>query len=336
MSVWNFIKSKQFLRHALIAAAAGIVLLWVLLKLLDVYTLHGRTITVPDLGGLTEREVQTVVRKLDLRYTVNDSIFDDSRPKGTIAGQDPAPGTEVKKNRTIYLTKIAVLPEMIPMPDLIDLSFRQALTLLEAYGLKPGNLDYRHDVAQNAVLEQKYNRGNIEPGTMVEKGTAIDLVIGRGLGEAIVNVPLLLGKTRNEAIATLNSLSLNVGNEEFLDDSDEDPRVFQQTPDPSARRQQLQAGSAVNLVYRSGKRFNFEEYLEEIAPVAVPPLFGKTPDEARAALEEISLELGNETFENNVSRQDARVYRQEPEYDEHVMVRKGAKVNVWYRAIDQF
>lgn len=320
----------------MLAAAAGIVVLWVSLKLLDAYTLHGRSITVPDLSGLTEREVATVLRKMDLRYMINDSIFDDERPKGTIAAQDPAPGKEVKKNRTIYLTKIAVLPEMVPMPDLTDLSLRQAMALLEAYGLNVGNMEYRHDIAQNAVLQQKFNQGNIEPGTLVEKGTAIDLVIGSGLGEAMVAVPLLIGKSRNEAIALLSSLSLNVGTEEFLDDETDNPAVYQQTPDPTSRRHHLQAGSAVNLVYRSASRFNFEEYLEGLLSIPIPMLFGKSPEEVRETLTENLLELGNETFENNVSRQDAKAYRQEPEYDQDGLIRKGSKVDVWYRSVDQF
>ena len=336
MKLREFLKSKLFLRHFLLSLALGVVILWVLLKLLDVYTMHGRSTTVPDLTGLTEKEVSTILRKMDLRFVVNDSIFDDFRPKGTIAGQDPAPGREVKKNRTIYLTKVAVLPEMVPMPDLRDLSLRQAMALLDAYGLKIGSMEYQHDIAQNAILQQKFNHGNIEPGTMVEKGTAIDLVVGRGLGTAIVTVPALFGKTRSEAIATLNSLSLNLGSEDYLDDQDDDPRVYQQTPDPTARRQQLQAGSSVNLVYRSGRKFDFDQYLDDLLALSIPLLYGKTPDEVRTALAENSLELGNETFENNVSRQDARVYKQEPDYDQETLIKKGTKVNVWYRSVNQF
>ena len=336
MNFWDFVKSKVFLRHVILAAAAGIVVLWVSLKLLDLYTLHGHSITVPDLNGLTEQEASTILEKMDLSYMVNDSIFDDERPKGTIASQDPAPGIAVKKNRTIYLTKVAVLPEMVPMPNLVDLSMRQALALLENYDLRVGNMEYRHDIAQNAVLEQKFNNGKIEAGTMVEKGTAIDLVIGKGLGESTVEVPFLLGKTRNEAIAALHAVSLNVGTEEFLDNESDDPRVYQQSPDASLQKQRLLAGSAVNLVYRSGNSFDFEEYLSEMEGVPVPLLFGKDPEEVRAALEENMLELGNETFENNVSRQNARVFRQEPEYNQDNLVKRGTKVNVWYRSIDAF
>jgi len=336
MSYREFFKSKLFVQHLLLAIAAGIVVLWVMLKLLDAYTMHGRSTTVPDLTGLTEKEVSTILRKMDLRYVVNDSIFDDNLPKGTIASQDPAPGAAVKKNRTIYLTKIAILPEMVPMPNLVDLSLRQAMALISSYGLKIGSMEYRHDIAQNAILQQKFNFGNIEPGTLIEKGTAIDLVIGRGLGEMMVAVPVVIGMTRNEAIATLNALSLNVGTEEFIDGEDDSPRVYQQSPDPTSRRHFLQAGTTVNLVYRSDSQFDFNQYLSSLLSVPVPMLFGKNPDEVLEALRENSLELGNETFENNVSRQDARVFRQEPEYDQDALVRKGTKINVWYRSIGLF
>ena len=137
MSVKQFISGKLFLRQLMLAFAVGIVIIWGSLKLLDVYTHHGRTIVVPDLEGLSESAAGDLLESYQLRYQINDSIFDDERDKGTISSQDPVPGTEVKKNRTIYLTLVAIMPEMVPMPDLTDLSLRQAMSMLETHGLKP-------------------------------------------------------------------------------------------------------------------------------------------------------------------------------------------------------
>jgi eukaryotic-like serine/threonine-protein kinase len=336
MDLNAFIRSKLFLHQLLLAFALGIFIIWGSLKLLDAYTHHGRTVTVPDLEGLPEADIQSILKRQGLRYTINDSIFDDTREKGTISAQDPAPGTAVKRNRTIYLTMVALMPEMVPMPDLTDLSYRQAIARLETYGLRPGVLEYRPDIARNAVLQQKFKGGAIEPGTLVEKGTAIDLVLGEGLGENIVLVPTLIGKTRQEAIQTLNAATLNIGAEFFLDEEEINTRVYRQTPDPVTRNHYLQAGSTVDLYYRSSDAFDFEKYLAELLTVPVPLLFGKTPDEVLATLKNLDLELGDEVFENNVGLRDARVYRQEPAYEVDAMMRKGERINIWYRSVDEF
>ena len=57
-------------------------------------------------------------------------------PKGSVIIQDPVAGSHVKRYRKIYLTTVTVLPEKVLMPDLIDLSLRQATATLETYGLK--------------------------------------------------------------------------------------------------------------------------------------------------------------------------------------------------------
>lgn len=333
MTFRQFITSKLFLKQLLLALAAAIVVLWVSLKLLDTYTLHGRTITVPDLEGFHEQDIKPILEKMNLTYSVNDSIFDDSRPKGSVAAQNPLPGTQVKKNRTIYLTMVAYLPEMIPMPNLNDLSLRQAVTVLGIYGLKVGYITNRPDIAKNAVLQQVYKNGVIEPGVMVEKGTAIDLVVGEGLGQNRVQVPILVGRMRDEAIISLHAANLNVGNEIYLDEvyDPENLRVYRQSPDALAKDHFLQAGSTVDIYYRADDLFDFEKYLEELQTQPLPSLLGKSPEEVLETLDDLKLELGEEVYENNVPWDKARVYRQSPEYDEEARVPLGGRIDVWYR-----
>ncbi len=313
-----------------VASCIGVALIWFAIKLIELFTLQGKSKEVPELVGLTELEVKESLRGSGLRYKIIDSIFDEKFTKGAIANQDPLPGTRVKKSRTIYLTKIALLPEMVSMPDLNDLSLRQALALLKASGLREGNLEYRPDIANNAILEQIFNGNKIVPGEKIEKGSRIDLIIGRGLDQALVIVPVLIGKTREEALNIIRSSMLSVGLEEFLDDPDDSPTVYDQRPNPVNLNQRLNAGSAINLVYRSGNKFDFEKYVTSILYVEIPNLKGKTPDEVDLALAQLFLQTGNETFQNNVTRQNARVVGQMPEYKVGTKIKKGSKIDVWY------
>ncbi len=335
MKGWDFLFSRHFLRQLVIAAALGVIIIWGSLKLLDLYTLHGQSIQVPDLEGYMEKEAGEILSSLDLRYVINDSLFDESRPEGSIAWQDPAPKTEVKRNRTIYLTTVAVLPEMVPMPDLVDLSHRHAMSILETHGLTVGRLEYQPDIARGAVLKQKFNEGIIEPGTPVQKGTAIDLVLGEGLDENITIVPVVIGMAREEAIRALNRAALNVGKEAIMDDNKENIKVYLQDPDPLDGAQYVQAGSTVDLFYRSIDVFDFEEYLEQLLSVPMPNLLGLSPREVQMILEKSELEIGMEAFEEGASRDNARVYRQEPEYQEGMIIPKGRSIDIWYEPLEE-
>lgn len=336
MGLRHFLLSKYFLKQLIIAASLSVIILWGALKVLDIYTLHGRTILVPDLEGYYPDIAGALLTEKDLRYIVNDSIFDNTRERGTIALQDPAPGTEVKRNRTIYLTTVAVLPEMVPMPDLTDLSRRQAVTLLETHGLRVGRIEYRPDIARNAVLEQKYNNGVIEAGAPVAKGTSIDLVLGEGLGENITTVPFVIGMSPEEAARTLIRASLNVGEEILMGESASNRKVYLQEPDPLNEPVYLQAGSMVDLYYRSSDDFDFDAYLVELLSVPIPLLTGKTPDEVRILLESQDLEVGKEYFEDGATRENAIAKKQEPIFEEGVKIPQGESIDIWYEPAEEF
>lgn len=330
MSVRKFIFSRYFLKQLVIAVSLSVVLIWAALKMLDLYTMRGQLILVPDLEYYPAEEAAAILADMNLRHVINDSIFDSTREPGSVALQDPLPGSGVKRNRTVYLTTVALLPEMVPMPDLVDLSSRQAIAVLETHGLKVGRIEFRPDIARNAVLEQLFNDGHIEAGAPVAKGTAIDLVLGEGLGENITIVPFVFGMTPAEAARTLVSASLNVGEESFSGDITTNPRVYKQTPHPLDGHVYLQAGSTVNLTYRSDDAFDFESYLVELLSVPLPYLIGKTPDEVRIILEKQDLIVGRESFLHGASRDNAVVVRQDPPFEEDAIIQKGEAINVWY------
>ena len=54
--------------------------------------------------------------------------------------QDPNPGQLVKKGRKIYLSVSTVNPPQVEMPNLIDLSLRQAENMLKTNNLRLGQV----------------------------------------------------------------------------------------------------------------------------------------------------------------------------------------------------
>lgn len=257
MSFFSFLRSRVFFRHTMIAVVVTIVIIWLILRMLNIYTRHGQAIVVPSFMGLTFDKIEDFASDNDLEAAIVDSVYELSLPKGTVAMQDPLPGTKVKTNRKIYLTVVALKPEQVAMPNLVDLTLRQATSMMETYGLKIGSLTYVPDIANNAVLKQKYKGIDIKEGFLIEKGTKIDLVLGKGNDKENSKVPDLIGKKQLQVMDLLNEASLNIGNEIFLDGNDTTTsRVFKQKPDANSS---VQYGGTVDVWYRSERKYDFKK-----------------------------------------------------------------------------
>lgn len=267
MSLGRFLISKIFFKHLLMAFGITIAITLIVWKGLAIYTQHGKHLTLPDYTGLTIAEIREYGIGKEFRFVVLDSIYDNNLTKGGIVMQDPPAGSRVKKGRKIYLTTVAFLPEQVRMPDLVDLTFRQALSSLETYGLRVGRLEYIPDIAKNAVLQQLYEGEVIEPGTFITKGAYIDLVMGQGLGTEKIPVPFLLGLTEEEARRIILENFLNVGANiyETEDEGDTTARVYRQSP---AWREDasLRMGQPIDLWYRSELEFDFDSLLRIYRP----------------------------------------------------------------------
>ena len=80
------------------------LLSWVGAFLLNNYTRHGESLTLPNLKGLSFEEVEKILAQKKLRYIITDTAFIDSMPKGSVVEQNPSENTKVKEGRFIYIT----------------------------------------------------------------------------------------------------------------------------------------------------------------------------------------------------------------------------------------
>jgi beta-lactam-binding protein with PASTA domain len=209
---FNFFISKIFLLNLLIAATILFLFFGFTYKWLDSYTNHGNTVTIPDLRGLKITDVNNFLKDKTLKFKIADSsVFDLDKPLGTVIEQDPPAASKAKENRTIYLTITKTVPPKIKMPNLIDVSYRQAEAILLSYGLKVGNTIYKPDLCKNCVLNYSMNNKPLKAGDELVKGSVIDLQLGDGFGNSKVAIPQLYGLSLDEALFVLKGSSLNVG-----------------------------------------------------------------------------------------------------------------------------
>jgi len=266
-----FLAHRKFYLHLSLAILFIILMFWGIFLFLNSYTQHGEEFVMPDFYGLSLDDLKEEGLDKTFTFVVLDSVYDPRKEKGIIIQQDPQPYSRVKMHRKVYITIIAKMPEMTTMPDLVDLSHRQAFEVLESAGLCIGKLSYVPHFAENAVLEQLINEEVIAPGSLIEKGTCIELIIGDGYKRSNVKVPFVIGLKQTEAIKTLQRSTLNIGNEYFLDGRDTShARVYKQ--EPSFNLDSLYThGRPVDLWYRSDEGFDFSAYRKSLLPDSASP-----------------------------------------------------------------
>jgi len=265
MSFFGFFRKKKFYLHFGLSIALTVILFFIVLQFIKVYTHHGDTYVLPDFSGKTLADIENERYDRLYEFIVIDSIFDTHNPKGSVVIQNPPAGSIVKENRKVYITLVAYSTEKVEMPDLIDLSLRQAVNSLRSKGLRIDQLQYVEDFAGNAILEQLFDEEVIEPGTIIDKGSAINLVVGLGQ-ENEAPAPFLVGLTQVEAIDAINKASFNVGSLYFLDG--EDPlhsKVYRQKPEwePDGS---LMKGSSIDISFRSDLEFDFNALIMQLKP----------------------------------------------------------------------
>jgi beta-lactam-binding protein with PASTA domain len=175
------------------------------------YTRHNEKEKVPDVRSRTFADASVALERLGLHAEVIDSVYNDDAPKGTVVSQDPDSGKYVKRDRTVYLVMNASQPKMLNMPNLVNLSKRQAISVLDIIGLKVAGMEYRPDPCMDCVLSQLYQGAPIAADTRIRKGEAITLVLGKGQNGEQVPVPDVRGMGFAEMKAVLNMASLNLG-----------------------------------------------------------------------------------------------------------------------------
>jgi beta-lactam-binding protein with PASTA domain len=176
---FGYIKSKVFFKHLAIAMVSLAFVLWALFKLLAVYTHHGETAEVPDFKGKAIAELENFVDGKNVGFVIIDSIYDPKEKSGIVVKQDPEAKSLVKHNRVIYLYVTSTQAPQIAMPKLVDRSTRQAVFMLESYGLKVGKIEEIAGDCKGCVLKQFFNGKEILPGEPIKKGSKINLMVGK-------------------------------------------------------------------------------------------------------------------------------------------------------------
>lgn len=202
-------------------------------------------VQVPYVEGRSLEDAQRLLESAGLAGRIAGQRHDDSMPVGHIIQQDPIAGEDVRKNRVIDLI-MSMGPEWIEegVPQVSGLRLQEAEAILYNAGLEVELMEkYDDDVAEDHVADQ-----NPGPGTRVQKGTIVTLVVSMGPEPAPFSLMGFIGQPISEARSKVSELGLRLRIvEEFTDYPD--GIVADQNPGPGST---VKRGDTVVLVVSKG------------------------------------------------------------------------------------
>tara|TARA_B100001057_G_scaffold462443_1_gene515405 strand:- start:4809 stop:5255 length:447 start_codon:yes stop_codon:yes gene_type:complete len=145
------------------------------------YTKHNNYIEVPNLSGIKLDEAIEIIDENNLRFEVLDSSkFFVEIPNFSIISQIPKEFELVKKNRKIYLNVNPKDFQKITLPNVIQITKRNAESILTAIGFQIKEYSYIDNIGKDMVLDVIYNGEKILPGQKIPLNSEVDLILGNG------------------------------------------------------------------------------------------------------------------------------------------------------------
>ncbi|WP_321828070.1 PASTA domain-containing protein [Maribacter dokdonensis] len=178
---FNFLKSKTFLIQLGLAVLVLIITIFLVLRYLNSTTNHGEFVEVPDFSKKSVMEMRKSIEEAGLRYEVLDSAnYNPDYPRFSIIEQNPMAGSKVKENRKVYFTVNPSGYKKVTVPQIIQVTKRNASSMLKAVGLDVQRVTYIDELGKDMVYRIKFKGKDIKPGDKLPKTSKIELICGNG------------------------------------------------------------------------------------------------------------------------------------------------------------
>ena len=177
----KLLKSDSIVKHLFASSITVFIIFYFVFISVKIYTKHNRYIEVPSLSGLNIEDANKILKKKKLKFEVLDSSkYFSETPVNFISSQIPDAGEFVKKNRKIYLNVNPSDYQKVSIPNIIQITKRNAESILNALGFEVSGFDYIDNIGKDMVLEIKYNGEKINVGDAVSRGSKLELILGNG------------------------------------------------------------------------------------------------------------------------------------------------------------
>jgi eukaryotic-like serine/threonine-protein kinase len=204
-------------------------------------------VEVPDLVGMNFEKGEKVAAQVGLHLEPQpERIHHPEIPEGGIISQYPPAGERIRQTRSLTVT-LSKGPAILTMPDLFNISLREAEVIINNHNLVIGEKEYLYtnEMPEGYIINQEP-----APGEEINIDTNINLVISSGPSPIMISVPNLIGLYRQEALEIIKDNSLIVGEiEEELTRRFIADQVAAQEYDPGT---EIPEGSKIGLTISKG------------------------------------------------------------------------------------
>ena len=132
-------------------------------------------VIVPNLVGMALKDARILLVRANLDLGKTDMTFTDSISSGVVFKQSPDPGTKISTDQKVnIIVSQGSRAGRVPVPDLMGVSFNEAILRLGNAKLGVGNRNYVTSETNKAgtVVDQ-----SPKPGELALEGTTVDLFI---------------------------------------------------------------------------------------------------------------------------------------------------------------
>jgi serine/threonine-protein kinase len=228
-------------------------------------------VAIPSILGFTSADAQHELTNLKLRARIVERY--GSEPKDQVVAVSPAPGQQLREGGLVTLTVSKGL-QPVQVPNVVSMNLDDARGTLKKLGLGLNIVDKQisDTIAQDTIMSQAQ-----APGSPVDRGTAIDVMVS--LGPSSASVPDVGGKSPSDAVALLGSAGFTAVITYNVDPTNAGGTVTAEQPGPGSS---VKRGSKITIFIG--------------VPGTVPDVAGMTLDDAKAALEKNGYQSGNIAF----------------------------------------
>lgn len=183
----SFVKKHPVLMNFIYAIFAVWFIVFLMLMFMDVWTSHGVEADVPDVKGQSCELAQMTLHNHGFECEVIDSVYDTTHRPGQVLEQVPRPGARVKPGRLVYLTVVANTPKMVTVPDFLNVSRRQGVSMFEALGVANVRVSNVPSPYADLVLGARCNGRPLRPGDRIPVSSTVTVEVGSGFVESSID-----------------------------------------------------------------------------------------------------------------------------------------------------
>jgi serine/threonine-protein kinase len=188
-----------------------------------VLSLGPQLVPVPNVTGLDFATAKSKLEALGLSV-VPRNAYDDQVPEGDVISQSAEPGTKLEPKYASVTLKVSQGPAPVALPDVTGQSYDVAFATLTGKGFKVKEKEQFDDqVPSGDVISMSPAGGTTQP-----KGSTVTLTVSKG--PETFSLKDFTGETREQAVAELGALGLQVQIVTLPGTPPPDTVVFQDPP----------------------------------------------------------------------------------------------------------